>query len=204
MTEAVRSQAYGQGYRLTPVDKFGLWLSTRKLRAVLPSLKGLKIADVGCGYNASFVRSVLADVGRATVVDVALADDLKQNGKLQAIEGALPDALRAVPDGALDLVLCNNVIEHLWEPLATLREVHRIMAPGGCAFVNVPSWRGKWFLEFSAFRLGTSPPSEMNDHKMYYDPKDLWPLLVRAGFIPQNIRIGTHKFGLNSYAVCRV
>ena len=44
----------------------------------------------------------------------------------------------------------------------------------------------------------------MNDHKMYYDPKDLWPLLVRAGFIPQNIRIGTHKFGLNSYAVCRV
>ena len=128
MTEAVQSQAYGQGYRLTPVDKFGLWLSTRKLRSVLPSLKGLKIADVGCGYNASFVRSVLADVGRAIVVDVALADDLKQNDKVQAIQGALPDALKAIPDGTLDLVLCNNVIEHLWEPLATLREVHRIMA----------------------------------------------------------------------------
>ena len=138
---------------------------------MVPSLKGLKIADVGCGYNASFVRSVLADVGRATAVDVALADDLKQNGKVQAIQGALPDALKAIPDGTLDFVLCNNVIEHLWEPLATLREVHRIVAPNGCAFVNVPSWRGKWFLEFSAFRLGTSPASEMNDHKMYYDPR---------------------------------
>jgi hypothetical protein len=44
----------------------------------------------------------------------------------------------------------------------------------------------------------------MNDHKMYYAPRDLWPLLVRAGFLPQHIALGTHKFGLNTYAVCRV
>ena len=43
----------------------------------------------------------------------------------------------------------------------------------------------------------------MNDHKIYYDPRDLWPLLVRAGFIPQAIRMGTHKFGLNTYAIGR-
>jgi len=43
-------------------------------------------------------------------------------------------------------------------------------------------------LEYSAFRLGFSPAEEMDDHKCYYDVKDFWPLLVRAGFRPSDIR----------------
>ena len=69
--------------------------------------------------------------------------------------------------------------------------------------VNVPTWRGKAVLEFSAFRLSTSPAVEMNDHKMYYDKRDLWPLLVRAGFLPSAIRLKNHKFGLNLFAAAR-
>ncbi len=65
-----------------------------------------------------------------------------------------------------------------------------------------PSWRGKTFLEFTTFRLGSSP-EEMDDHKMYYDPRDLWPLLVQAGFRPRDIRCFRHKFGLNTFARCR-
>jgi SAM-dependent methyltransferase len=200
---AIRNESFGQGYRLSLADRFGIWLSTRKIRSLRPMLAGLAVADVGCGYNALFVRAILDDVRRAFVIDIALADDLKRHDKVTAIEGTLPETMRGVPDAAVDLVVCNNVIEHLWEPLATLRELHRITAPGGVVFINVPSWRGKWALEFSAFRLGLSPASEMNDHKMYYDPKDLWPLLVRAGFIPEAIRMGTHKFGLNTYAIGR-
>jgi hypothetical protein len=71
-----------------------------------------------------------------------------------------------------------------------------------CLF-NVPSWRGKKFLEYSAFRLGLSPKDEMDDHKAYYDVKDLWPLLVRAGFLPSGIQCFPHKFGLNTFAVCK-
>ena len=204
MTKAVRAEAFGQDYQLTPVDRVGAWLTARKLRSVMPSLKGLAVADVGCGYNALFLRSVMLDVRIAIAVDVALAEDLKRNSKVRAILGTLPDALRDLSDRSLDFVMCNNVIEHLWEPCATLKEFRRIIAVGGCVFINVPSWRGKRFLEFSAFQLGLSPTFEMNDHKMYYDPKDLWPLLVRSGFIPERIHIGTHKFGLNTYAVCCV
>jgi hypothetical protein len=43
----------------------------------------------------------------------------------------------------------------------------------------------------------------MDDHKAYYDPRDLWPLLVRAGFRPSDIRCFRHKFGLNTFAECR-
>ena len=84
---------------------------------------------------------------------------------------------------------------------SALEGVGRLLRPGGVLLVNVPTWRGKRFLEFSAFRLGLSPKVEMDDHRMYYDKRDLWPLLVRAGFQPSRIRLFYHKFGLNLFGV---
>ena len=97
-----------------------------------------------------------------------------------------------------------SVLEHLWEPGLALTHFRRLVRPGGVLAINVPSWRGKRALEFSAFRLGLSPASEMDDHKRYYDPRDLWPLLVAARFVPHGIRCFRHKFGLNTFAVCKV
>jgi len=115
-----------------------------------------------------------------------------------------PPSRAAIPDASLDVVTCLSVLEHLWEPGAVLAEARRVLSPGGTCLVNVPSWRGKRALEFSAFRLGLSPAEEMDDHKAYYDPPDLWPLLVQAGFVPHNIRCFTHKLGLNTFAICRL
>ena len=42
------------------------------------NMNGLSVADFGCGFNASFIRSILGNVKHAFVVDVALADDLKK------------------------------------------------------------------------------------------------------------------------------
>jgi SAM-dependent methyltransferase len=164
---------------------------------------GKRVGDFGCGYDATFVRSILHEVAHAVLVDVALAPDLKSHPRVTGIEAELPEALSGVADQSLEVVICISVLEHLPSPLGTLRELRRLVAPGGVCLINVPSWRGKWFLEFSAYRLGLSPPEEMDDHKAYYDPRDLWPLLVRAGFLPREIRCYKHKFGLNTFAVCR-
>jgi SAM-dependent methyltransferase len=137
------------------------------------------------------------------LVDVALADDLKQHARVRAIEGRLPDALAALPSGELDVLMMVSVLEHVADAPRLLGEVRRLLAPGGIALVNVPSWRGKTYLELSAFRLGLSPAVEMDDHKMYYDVRDLWPLLVSAGFRPSRIKCFSHKFGLNTFAVCQ-
>ena len=96
-----------------------------------------------------------------------------------------------------------SVLEHLRDPLFVIETVRRLLKPDGVLLINVPTWRGKSFLEFSAFRLGLSPKVEMDDHKMYYDKSDLWPLLVRAGFKPSLIKLRYHKFGLNLFAVAR-
>jgi SAM-dependent methyltransferase len=203
VTGVRREHAYGQTHRLTPVDRFGVWLSARQIRRHAGSLAGIRLGDFGCGYHASFVRSVLGELQAAVLVDVAIADDLKQHPKVTAVEGVLPEALAAVPSASLDLVMSISVLEHLWEPLTAVRECRRIVRPGGVCLFNVPSWRGKWFLEFSAYRLGLSPREEIEDHKTYYDVSDLYPLLVRAGFRERDIQCFAHKFGLNTFAVCK-
>jgi len=198
----MRERAFGQDYQPTMVDRFGVWLSARQIRKFSGTLKDKKLGDFGCGYNATFVRSVLPELERAVLIDSAIAKDLKEQSKVTAIEGMLPDVLKQVPTRSLDIILCVSVLEHLWDPQTALQECYRITRPGGVCMFNVPSWRGKWFLEFSAFRLGLSPKDEMDDHKTYYGVRDLWPHLVRAGFLPSNIRCFSHKFGLNTFAVC--
>ncbi len=198
-----RTSSFGQGYAPTLVDRFGIWLSARQLRRAVPTFRGRRVGDFGCGFNATFVRTILDSVDSAVLIDVALADDLKRHPKVRAIEGNLPDALSLVPDRSLDTVMCINVLEHLWDPVPTLIEFRRVLTTDGVCLLQVPSWLGKQALEFSAYRLGMSTRAEVEDHKNYYDPRDLWPSLVRAGFVPSRIKCFRHKFGLSTFAVCR-
>ena len=43
-----------------------------------------------------------------------------------------------VPDSTYDLVLCTQVMEHVPDPLAVLREFHRVLKPGGQAWLTAP------------------------------------------------------------------
>ena len=183
--EGDRSGSFGQAHSLSPVDRFGIWLSRRSLHHHAGEFAGRRVADIGCGFEATFARSILDEVDTLTLVDLALAPDLLDDPRVLSIQGTLPGSLDDVADSSQDLTMCMSVVEHVWDDLALVRGLRRITAPGGTVVINVPSWLGKSALEFSAFRLGLSPAGEMNDHKRYYDPKDLWPLLVRAGFVPQ-------------------
>jgi len=199
-----RQIPFGQITPPTLVDRFGIWLSSRRIRSTINAPKGKRIGDFGCGYQAHVGRQFIDDAKHLTLVDLALAPEFKDHPKITAIEGRLPDAASGLKDASLDVIICNSVLEHLGDPLETLRLLRRLLAPGGICLVNVPSWRGKWFLEFAAYKLKVSTVEEMDDHKTYYDPRDLWPMLVEAGFKPRNISCFRHKFGLNTFAICRL
>ena len=198
-----RDFAYGQHREPSVVDRFGVWLSGRAVRRH-SSFAGRRVGDFGCGFDASLARTAIGKASEITLVDIALADDLKADERIRAVEGPLPDSLGSLESASLDLVLCLSVLEHLAEPQRMLDEMRRVLAPGGTALINVPNWAGKRMLELSAFRFRLSPAEEMDDHKRYYDPRDLWPMLVAAGWLPSGIRVRRHKFRLNTFAVCRV
>jgi 2-polyprenyl-3-methyl-5-hydroxy-6-metoxy-1,4-benzoquinol methylase len=197
-----RTSSYGQGYGLTLLDRAGFWLNARQIRRRVGGLAGKRVADFGCGFEARFARSILDEVAHLTLVDLSLAEELKRHPKVTAIEGSLPEVLERLDPQSLDVVVCNNVLEHLWEPAVALKHVRRVLSPSGTAYVNVPSWQGKVFLELAAFRLGLTSPVEIDDHKAYYSRQELWRLVVASGFKPSRVECHTHKLGLNTFAVC--
>jgi SAM-dependent methyltransferase len=196
------SEAYGQK-KLSLVDRFGVWLSQRAIRRCLPRSEGLDILELGCGYHAAQLLALRDRLSHGTGVDFHIDPDLLKEDGFTFHEGAIENTLPKLPAASYDVVLLISVLEHLREPLACGESLRRLLRPGGLLLINVPTWRGKFFLEFSAFRLGLSPMTEMDDHKMYYDKRDLWPLLVRAGFKPSAIKLSYHKFGLNLFAVAK-
>ena len=199
---APRTEAYGQK-GLSLVDRFGVYLSRRAVQRHLSGQRPGRVLDLGCGYRAALLQALAPHVDSGVGVDVQIDPAIRESDKLSFVEASIEDALPGLEAGQFNLVLLISVLEHLWGPLAVLEQCQRVLRPGGLLLVNVPTWRGKFFLEFSAFRLGTSPALEMDDHKMYYDRRDLWPLLVRAGFKPSGIRLSYHKFGLNLFAAAR-
>lgn len=192
-------EAYGQ-HGVTWVDRFGVWLSQSAIRRWLPAGGRLDILELGCGYRASLLVGLRDRVRRGVGVDFQVDPALRDLAPYSFLEGSIEESLPKLAGETFDVVMIISVLEHLAEPLAALQFARGLLKPGGVLLINVPTWRGKFFLEFSAFRLGLSPKVEMDDHKMYYNKRDLWPLLVRAGFFPSRIRLRYHKFGLNLFA----
>jgi SAM-dependent methyltransferase len=193
-------ESYGQ-HGVSWVDRFGVWLSSRAIRRRLPPRNDLNVLELGCGYYATQLMALRDRLSHGTGVDFRIAPELSKIDGFSFHEGPIEGALPKLGSGFYDAVLLISVLEHLREPSAGIESAWRLLRPGGVLLINVPTWRGKFFLEFSAFRLGLSPKVEMDDHKMYYDKRDLWPLVVRAGFRPSQIRLCYHKFGLNLFAI---
>jgi SAM-dependent methyltransferase len=195
-------ESFGQK-ELTFVDRFGVWLSQRAIRRELPDRDDLEVLELGCGFRATQLVALAPRLKRGVGVDFQIAPELAGLDKLTFHQGTIEEALLTLTGQSFDAVLLISVLEHLSDPLFVLEATRGLLKNSGALLINVPTWCGKSFLEFSAFRLGLSPKVEMDDHKMYYDKRDLWPLLVRAGFKPSAISLRYHKFGLNLFAVAR-
>jgi SAM-dependent methyltransferase len=79
-----------------------------------------RLLDVGCGakpYEPFFAGAVAEYVG----VDVA--------NPAAELEGTVEEI--PVPDGSFELVLCTQTLEHAEDPPGAVRELRRVVAPGG-------------------------------------------------------------------------
>ena len=195
-------ESYGQ-HGLTLADRAGVWLSQRAIRRHLPYRNDLELLELGCGYRATQLIALEPKLKRGVGVDFQIAPELQTREKFTFYQGPIEEVLSKLETETFDVVMLISVLEHLVEPQFVLQSAWRLLRPSGLLLVNVPTWVGKRFLELSAFRLGFSPKIEIDDHKMYYGKRDLWPILVRAGFKPSEIRLLYHKFGLNLFAAAK-
>lgn len=195
-------ESYGQK-ELTIVDRFGVWLSGRAIQRELPKRNDLEVLDLGCGYRATQLLALAPKIRRGVGVDFQIAPELESLDRFTFHKGTMEEVLPRLAGQSFDAVLLISVLEHLTDPLFVLEVVRGMLKNSGALLINVPTWRGKRVLEFSAFRLGLSPKVEIADHKTYYDKRDLRPLLIQAGFKPGLIKLRYHKFTLNLFAVAR-
>lgn len=105
------------------------------LRSAVPYYRGV-VYDLGCGlspYREFFLRHCTGYVG----VDWAASQHDLRADLVADLDAPLP-----IPDCSAGTVVCLSVLEHLPHPLATLREVRRILEPGGALVLVVPfQWR---------------------------------------------------------------
>jgi SAM-dependent methyltransferase len=183
---------------LSLLGKLSLRLSHR---AVVSHLRPGPWLDVLSGHQSLLQRSQLGNPAITAfhsidrTLDVSLASDGVNLTEL-VVDRELPYAA----DSFANVTIING-LEHLWHPREILAESRRVLEPGGALQVIVPTWFGKPFLEFLAFRMNNPQARiEMDDHKMYYDEKTLWPMLVEAGFRPRNIVLRRIKLYCSLYA----
>ncbi len=81
------------------------------------------------------------------------------------------------PDRSFDVVHCSHVIEHLTDPRAFVREVARVLAPGGSFIVTTPNVDG-----FQSRLFRSQWRSLIPDHMYLFSRKTLRRLLEESGF----------------------
>jgi len=177
-------------------------LRRMRIARVLPHLREVRdcrLLDIGCGWEARLLRELEPYIASGWGIDFkapALATP-----KLHTLATRIDDRL-PFDDESFDVITMLAVLEHLERPAAVLREVERLLRPGGVLVLTVPSRYAKPVLEFLAFRLGVVSADEIRDHKTYFNREDLVRLFQNF----EQLRIERHRYfqwRFNNYLVCR-
>lgn len=141
-----RLSSSGDWSRLYAVaDGFTYHFHVRRARILelLPKRPG-QVADLGCGPGV-MVEAVRERGGNFTGIDYSpemvreASERFHGVPEVSFLQGDI-EAL-SLADGAYDTVICMAVLEYLEIPDKALREIHRILKPGGVALITVPKRR---------------------------------------------------------------
>jgi SAM-dependent methyltransferase len=128
----------------------------------------LRILDVGCGTGANL--EMLANFGAAEGVDVS--DDALEFCKLKGLKAhkGLAEKL-PFAESSFDVVTALDVVEHLDDDVAGLKEMHRVLKTGGKTLIFVPAFMWLWGVQ-----------DDISNHRIRYTKRQIVERLEQAGF----------------------
>ena len=161
-----------------------------------------RILDIGCGSFPLFLVSTdFADKYGLDRVAVSMSDDVKSQN-ITLIEHDLASG-RELPFSTdfFDVVTMLAVFEHLEPHLieSLVREVRRVLRPGGVYVMTTPSYWTEGLLSFLA-KLGMISHEELDEHKRNYRHSEIRSIFVKAGFEGDRVRLGYFEASMNTWA----
>lgn len=130
--------------------------------------KSLRILDVGCGTGANL--EMLAQFGQAEGVDVsAEALEFCRARGLQKVKQGAAEELPYASE-SFDLVTGLDVVEHLDDDVAGLKEMRRVLRPKGRAVLFVPAFMFLWGVQ-----------DDISNHRRRYTMAGLKAAMQQAG-----------------------
>lgn len=135
---------------------------------------GNQVLDFGAGIGE--LAAALREAGMPDVRCCESALAAAQAARARGFD--VVASLEDVPTAAVDLVTSIEVLEHLLEPQVVMREVRRILRPGGALFLTTPNVRGlRARLDGPDWREATRPY-----HVLLYSFAAARRLLEQVGF----------------------
>ena len=154
------------------VDRTEKWLVFSMLRS-----RGGKALDLGCGtgnYTLELKRRGF------DVIGLDASEGMLEIARSKGLECVKGDAYSLpFPDESFNLVLSVTMFEFIHEPEKVLREIHRVLKPGGEVLIGTMNGRSSWFL-FK--RLKSLFVETAYRYARFYTPGELETLLRNTGF----------------------
>ena len=151
-------------------------------------LSGLRVLDVGCG--GGILSEALAERG-ASVLGIDLAESALQAAEAhragQAVEYRLESSRETAARGEVfDVVTCMEMLEHVADPAAVLRDIHALLKPGGWAFFSTinRTLKARLGAVYAAEYLLHLVPQGTHQFDWFIKPAELSRMAERAGLTP--------------------
>lgn len=116
-------------------DRWDIALFRSEVLALLRP--GMRLLDLGAGRGA--LAELRFDGLDAEIWGADIDPVVAENPSLDRAFVTTPTALSGIPDESVDLVVSCSVLEHVSEPAGLLREVRRVLKPGGLFLAKTPN-----------------------------------------------------------------
>ena len=153
---------------------------------------GKRLLDLGSG-EGSFVMMVRQSFEEVYGVDISeKAVELCQERGIHAKKANLNNEPIPFPDKYFDAVVALDVVEHVFDPIRFLQEIHRVLADGGYTIISTPNIRK--IQRIASLIMGHFPRTSYDPvgfdggHLHYFTSRDLRQLMEQNGFTVQAIK----------------